>query len=78
MLILFGNAGIDENAIVGKVSQPNKALSALDVQIVTIPENMKIRIAVPLEFITIEQTSGSLVNCRYTYIEGKGYALSRT
>ena len=34
-----------------------KALNALDVQIVAIPEKMKIRIAVPLEFITIEQTS---------------------
>jgi len=27
--------------------------------------------------VTIEQTSASLFNCRYTYIEGKGYALSR-
>ena len=34
-----------------------KALNALDVEIVAIPEEMKIRIAVPLEFITIEQTS---------------------
>ena len=34
-----------------------KALNALDVQIVAIPQEMKIRIAVPLEFITIEQTS---------------------
>jgi sRNA-binding protein len=34
-----------------------KALNALDVQMVAIPQEMKIRIAVPLEFITIEQTS---------------------
>jgi hypothetical protein len=33
------------------------ALNALDVQIVAMPQEMKIRIAVPLEFITIEQTS---------------------
>jgi hypothetical protein len=33
------------------------SLNALDVQIVAIPQEMKIRIAVPLEFITIEQTS---------------------
>jgi len=58
LLTLFGNGGIDENAIVGKLSQLNKALNALDVQIVAIPQEMKIRIAVPLEFITIEQTSG--------------------
>jgi hypothetical protein len=31
---------------------------ALDVQIVTIQEKKKIRIAVPLEFVTIERTSG--------------------
>jgi len=34
-----------------------KDLKALDVQIVAIPKEMKTRIAVPLEFITIEQTS---------------------
>jgi len=34
-----------------------KALDALCVQIVAIPGEMKIRIAVPLEFTTIEQTS---------------------
>ncbi len=34
-----------------------QATDALDVQLVATPENMKIRIAVPLEFITIEQTS---------------------
>jgi hypothetical protein len=27
--------------------------------------------------LTTEQTLGSLLNCRYTYIEGRGYALSR-
>jgi hypothetical protein len=40
-----------------------KALNALDVQIVAIPQEMKIRIAVPLEFITIGQTWG----CMFTY-----------
>ena len=34
-----------------------KALNALDVQIVAMPGEMKIRIAVPLEFITTVQTS---------------------
>jgi hypothetical protein len=32
-------------------------LNPLDIQIAAIPQEMKIRIAVPLEFITIEQTS---------------------
>ena len=104
---MFGNGGIDESAIVGKLSQLNKekqefedqinrlsksieqkidmnaakekieqyckrakdnlnkcslqdrknALNALDVQIVAIPEEMKIRIAVHMEFITTAQTS---------------------
>jgi hypothetical protein len=54
-----------------------QATDALDVQVEAIPEKMKIRIAVPLEFITIEQTSASTFNCRYSYIKGKGYALSR-
>jgi len=107
LLTLFGNGGIDGNAIVGKLSQLNKekqefedqinrlsksieqkidinaakekigqyckgvrvnldkctlqdkkkALNALDVEIVAIPQEMKIRIAAPLEFITIAQTS---------------------
>ena len=106
LLTLFGNGGIDESAVVGKLSQLNKekqefeeqinrlsksieqkidinaakekieqyckrvrvnldkctlqdkkkALNALDVEIVAIPQEMKIRIAVPLEFITIERT----------------------
>lgn len=106
ILTLFGNGGIDENAVVDKLSELNKekqqyedqvnrlsksiehkidlnaakekiekyckrvrknldkctlqdkkkALNALDVQIAAIPGEMKIRIAVPLEFITIEQT----------------------
>ena len=34
--------------------------------------------AASVDFITIEQTWASLFNCRYTYIEGKGYTLSRT
>ena len=39
-----------------------KALNALDVQIVAIQGEMKIRIAVPLDFITIEQTSACILN----------------
>lgn len=54
MLTLFGNGGIDENAIVGKLSQLNNEKQEFEDQI---PQEMKIRIAVPLEFITIEQTS---------------------
>ena len=55
-----------------------KALNALDVQIVAIPHEMKIRIAVPLEFITIVQTSG----CIFTQNSGAkkkrpGYFLSQ-
>ena len=38
-------------------SSLSRHINALDVQIVAIPQEMKIRIAVPLEFITIEQTS---------------------
>jgi hypothetical protein len=34
-----------------------------------IPEKMKIRIEVPLEFIAVEQTSASTFNCRYSYTE---------
>ena len=45
------------------LSDKKKALNALDVQIAAIPEEMKIRIAVPLEFITIVQTSG----CMFTH-----------
>ena len=37
--------------------EKRQALDALDVQLVATPEKLKIRIAVPLEFITIEQTS---------------------
>ncbi|MCJ7515382.1 MAG: hypothetical protein MUO89_05385 [Dehalococcoidia bacterium] len=107
LLTLFGNGGIDESAVVGKLSQLNKekqeledqinrlsksieqkidmnaakekieqyckrvrlnldkctlqdkkkALNALDVEIAAIPQEMKIRIVVPLEFITTAQTS---------------------
>jgi len=39
-----------------------KALNALDVQIVAIPGELKIRIAVPLECTTIEQTSVCMFN----------------
>jgi len=34
-----------------------QALNALDVQIIAVPEKMTIRVAVPTEFITTEQTS---------------------
>jgi hypothetical protein len=34
-----------------------KALNALDVQVMAVPEKVKIRVALALEFITIEQTS---------------------
>ena len=30
-----------------------------------------------IEFITTVRTSASLFNCRYSYIKGKGYALSK-
>ena len=39
-----------------KIPDKKKTLSALDVQIVAIPEEMKIHIAVPLEFITTART----------------------
>jgi site-specific DNA recombinase len=41
-------------------STKRQALNALDVQIIAVPEKMKIRVAVPTEFITIERTSASL------------------
>jgi len=37
--------------------EKRQALDALDIQLVVTREEMKIRIAVPLELITIEQTS---------------------
>jgi hypothetical protein len=71
----LSRAEIDINAVKEKIEQyckrvristlqdKKKALNAFDVQIVAIPGEMKIRIAVPLEFITIEQTSG----CMFTH-----------
>jgi len=41
------------------------------------PQTHTILEAASVDFITIEQTWASLFNCRYTYIEGRGYALSR-
>jgi len=38
------------------------ALDAPDVKVMATPEKVDIRLAVPLEFITIEQTSGCLVS----------------
>jgi hypothetical protein len=46
-------ANLDKCTLQDKI----KALNALDVPIVEIPGEMKIRIVVPLEFITIVQTS---------------------
>jgi hypothetical protein len=41
-------------------NEEKTAVNALDVQIVAIPGKMKIRIAVPLELFTIEQTSACM------------------
>lgn len=40
------------------VQAKKQALNALDVQVIAAPERVKIRVAVPLDFITIERTSG--------------------
>jgi len=47
------------------------ALDALDVKVMATPEKVDIRLAVPLEFITIEQTSGCLPFHAYY---SRGYA----
>jgi len=47
-------ANLDKCSLQGK----KQALNTLDVQVVAVPEKIKIRVAVPLEFITIERTSG--------------------
>ncbi len=66
--------------------QKRLALDALDIRVTATQEDIDIRAAIPIEltpmpsseeFITIGQTSGSLFRCRYSYIEGRGYALSR-
>ena len=43
------------------IRNKKKVLNALDVKIMATPQETKIRIAVPLEFITIEQTSGCML-----------------
>ena len=47
---------LDKFSLQGK----KQALNALDVQVMAAPEKVKIRVAVALEFITIERTSGCL------------------
>ena len=47
---------MDKFSLQGK----KQALNALDVQVMAAPEKVKIRVAVALEFITIERTSGCL------------------
>jgi hypothetical protein len=42
---------------ISEVNGKRQILNALDVQIVAVPEKIKIRIAVPLEFITTGRTS---------------------
>ena len=44
------------------------ALDILQVQVVATPEKLDIKAVVPLEFITIEQTSGCLSSHAYKYL----------
>ena len=55
------------------------AFYALDIRVYAGQDTTEIRGVIPLELAlpTTEQTSASLFRCRYSYIEGKGYALSR-
>jgi hypothetical protein len=46
-------AKLDKFSLQGK----KQALNALDVHVMAVPEKIKIRVAVALEFITIERTS---------------------
>jgi hypothetical protein len=59
---------------------PNTSIEDLLAINKQLPENTpfaKIVNQVKQNLVTIEQTWASLFNCRYSYIEGKGYALSR-
>jgi hypothetical protein len=70
--------------------EKREILGMLAIKVVATPEHINVEGVIPLEatptqsadepsyLLTIGQTSVSLFNCRYTYIEGKGYALSRT
>jgi hypothetical protein len=60
------------------------ALDALDIRIKASAQSIDIKGVIPVEIksmplsadvTTIAQTSASLFRCRYSYIEGKGYAL---
>ncbi|MFC1956730.1 recombinase family protein [Chloroflexota bacterium] len=53
------------------------ALDALAVKVYATRDSIEIQGIIPVDLVTIEQTSGCLFRCRYTYTTDKGYALSR-
>lgn len=53
------------------------ALNALDIKVYASTDYIEVQGVIPLELPTTAQTSALTFNCRYSYIEGKGYALSR-
>jgi len=59
------------------LQEKRMALDALDVKVMATPEKVDIRLAVPLEFITIEQTSGCLVSRAKKTVRSR-YLKSRT
>jgi hypothetical protein len=48
-----------------------------DSQFAKILNPVKKKLQLERDLVTTEQTSASLFRCRYSYVEGKGYALSR-
>jgi len=52
-------------------------LDALDIKVYTSTDRVEIQGVIPLALPTTEQTLASLFRCRYSYIEGRGYSLSR-
>jgi hypothetical protein len=56
-----------------------RAMDAMDIIYARGTADVEIRGVIPLELAlpTTARTSGCLFRCRYSYIEGKGYALSR-
>ncbi len=53
------------------------AYTYLDLKIKATPEGIDIKGYLQPKLLTTGQTSASMFNCRYSYVEGKGYALSR-
>lgn len=51
------------------------AMDAFDVKVYATRDSVNIQGIIRVDLVTIEQTSVCLFNCRYSYIDGKGYSL---